>query len=68
MFEFTPQDLIDDLKSELSGNFEDAVLAMMMEPRKYDAHQMRKAVKVQQEQWLPNPCVLILYRWLNARL
>ena len=39
------KDLIDDLKSELSGNFEDAVVAIMRTPAEYDAHLLRHAMK-----------------------
>ena len=35
-----------DLKSELGGNFEDVVIAMMTVPAEYDAEQLRKAIKV----------------------
>lgn len=40
------KDLISDLKSELSGDFEDLILALMEPPAKYDALQMRKAMAV----------------------
>jgi len=40
------QDLISELKSELSSNFEQAVLAMFMTPAEYDAEQLRSAMKV----------------------
>ena len=39
------QDLIKDLKSELSGNFEDVVIAMFAKPRDYDAECLKKAIK-----------------------
>ena len=39
------RDLISDLKSELHGNFEDAVLALFVEPVEYDCDQLKKAMK-----------------------
>jgi len=43
---YNPQDLIADLKSELSGNFERVILALMMPPAVYDAFELRNAMKV----------------------
>ena len=44
---FSPlQDLIADLNSELSGNFRDVVLGLMMTPAEYDASEVYKAIKV----------------------
>lgn len=44
---FSPsQDLIRDLKSELTGNFENLVLAMLMSPVHFDASELREAIKV----------------------
>ncbi|XP_029465352.1 annexin A11 isoform X2 [Rhinatrema bivittatum] len=39
------KDLIKDLKSELSGNFEKAILAMMKSPTMYDAYEIKEAIK-----------------------
>lgn len=38
------QPLIDDLKSELSGDLEECVVAMMMAPRHYDAKMLHDAI------------------------
>lgn len=40
------QDLVKELKSEVSGHFEDVILALMMTPEEYDAHELRSAMKV----------------------
>ena len=39
------RDLIKDLKSELSGKFEDATLALFKDPIEYDCHSLNKAMK-----------------------
>lgn len=39
------KDLIKDLKSELSGNFERTVLAMMKTPVLFDVHEIKDAIK-----------------------
>ena len=39
------RDLISDLKSELRGKFEDAMVALFTEPIEYDADQLREAMK-----------------------
>lgn len=40
------QDLIRDLKSELTGHFEKLALAMLMTPSHFDAAELREAIKV----------------------
>ena len=37
---------MDDLKSELSGNFEQVILAMMTPTVLYDVQELRKAMRV----------------------
>lgn len=39
------KDLIRDLKSELTGNFEDLVLSMLKTPAHFDASELREAIK-----------------------
>ena len=39
------RDLIEDLKKELHGKFEDAMVALFTEPVEYDADQLREAMK-----------------------
>ncbi|GAB1610724.1 annexin-B12-like isoform X2 [Argonauta hians] len=38
------QDVVEDLKSELSGNFEQAIVALFDTPREFDAHEIHRAV------------------------
>ena len=40
------QDLIRELKSELSRHFEDVVLALMMTPTEYECYELRESMKV----------------------
>lgn len=46
VFFFSFKDLLRDLKSELTGNFEKLVLAMMMSSAYFDASELRDAIKV----------------------
>lgn len=49
---FRPQDLADDLSSELSGNFQSVVLGLLMLAPVYDAYELKNAVKV----WVKSSC------------
>jgi hypothetical protein len=40
------QDLIEDLKSELSSNFEQVILGLMTPTVLYDVQELRRAMKV----------------------
>jgi hypothetical protein len=40
------KDLISNLKSELHGDFEGLVMALMEHPARYDASQLRRAMEV----------------------
>lgn len=52
------QDMIRELKSELSGNFEKVVLGLLMTPAEFDAHELRVAMKV-----ILRPFTKGIYRW-----
>ena len=43
---FIIQDLTEQLKSEVSGNFESVIVALMEEARAYDAKHLRMAMMV----------------------
>lgn len=42
-----PQDLMKDLKSELSKNLERLIIGLMLTPAEFNAKMMRKAMEVQ---------------------
>ena len=46
LFYFNLQDLIEDIKSELSGDYKDAILACFVSPAYYDARSIKKAIYV----------------------
>ena len=44
MFFLCPQNLLDDLKSELGGNFEDVIIGLMVPPVEYMCRELNKAL------------------------
>jgi len=42
---FPVQDLVEDMKGDLSGHFLSTVKALLLPPAEYDASQLRKAMK-----------------------
>lgn len=49
VFESLVQELLDCLKSELTGNFESVVVGLMMPGPVYDAYELRNAIKVSED-------------------
>lgn len=45
-YSFTLQDLIDDLKYELTGKFERLIVGLMRPPAYHDAKEIKDAIKV----------------------
>ena len=43
----SPQDLIKEIKSEISGNFETLIVSLMESKTLFDAKSLRRAMKVQ---------------------
>ena len=58
----TPQDLIADLCSELSGHLEEVVLGLMMTPPEYDASAVYNAIKVSRTALCVCVCVRVCAR------
>ena len=58
----TPQDLIADLCSELSGHLEEVVLGLMMTPPEYDASAVYNAIKVSRTALCVCVCVCVCVR------
>lgn len=54
-----PQDLIKDLKSELSGNFEKTIISLMKTPVLFDAYEIKEAIKVGAEGVLMCLCIYV---------
>lgn len=62
---FCPQDLMKDLKSELSKNLERLIIGLMLTPAEFDAKMMKKAMEVRLMQITVRLHVSLLQTFVN---
>lgn len=60
------QDLMNDLRSELGGRFEDLILALMLKPEEYDAQELRRSMAVSCTSWFLFPVMLTHHLCFNC--
>ena len=59
---FIRQDLKKELRSEISGNFRDAILGLCQTSPEFDANQLRKAMKVIDTALASNRLLISLFK------